>query len=518
MTLANAPEWTKGYRTDLEYTFGLYPFLNPDLLLLGAVLQGVKPPASILSYGPKDERQLVYCELGCGQGLTLNQLAARDPGGKYYGIDYNPNQISNARHFAKAANLTNVTFLEESFADLERVDIPDCDVIVLHGIWSWVSGDMQNHIVSFIRRKLKPGGLCYISYNCAVGRNDDPMRQLLLTMERTSNDKGEARLKESVDAAKALAAAGARYFTQHPVAKTRLDALSDMNPNYIVHEYLNANWKPSYFSEVADAMAEAKLAYVGAVDVAWNRIDLVLPKEAKPFAARMSSVNDLEFLKDLWIGSQFRKDLFSKGRKALTVTEQEALLLPLRFVLLRTRANCALSLTIPVGTGALTPALFEPVFDRLAKGPATGADLAVIAKAQGTTLVNVIQLLLVSGYVALCVDEAAIPRISKSLAGFDEAIAQGVDNGEANYLVSQPGTGAALTLNSLDYFIARATREKVKNRAASCLAHLKKHNQSISQNGVVAADDTKALALIEEKAKLFDQSLSLLISAGLGGH
>jgi tRNA G46 methylase TrmB len=87
MDVNTTPQWTKGYRTDQEYAFGLFPILYPDLLLLCAVLQGARPSAAILSGGRTDKRGLVYYELGCGQGLTLNLMAARDPGGSYFGID-----------------------------------------------------------------------------------------------------------------------------------------------------------------------------------------------------------------------------------------------------------------------------------------------------------------------------------------------------------------------------------------------------------------------------------------------
>jgi hypothetical protein len=39
----------------------------------------------------------------------------------------------------------------------------------LHGIWSWVSEDNRQIILDFIDRKLKPGGVLYLSYNTQPG-------------------------------------------------------------------------------------------------------------------------------------------------------------------------------------------------------------------------------------------------------------------------------------------------------------------------------------------------------------
>jgi len=43
--------------------------------------------------------------------------------------------------------------------------LPDFDYIGLHGIWSWISDENRQVIVDFIRKKLKVGGVLYISYN-----------------------------------------------------------------------------------------------------------------------------------------------------------------------------------------------------------------------------------------------------------------------------------------------------------------------------------------------------------------
>ena len=59
---------------------------------------------------------------------------------------------------------------DEAFADFcKRGDLPEFDYIGLHGIWSWISDGNRAVIVDFIRRKLKVGGVLYISYNTQPG-------------------------------------------------------------------------------------------------------------------------------------------------------------------------------------------------------------------------------------------------------------------------------------------------------------------------------------------------------------
>jgi SAM-dependent methyltransferase len=58
---------------------------------------------------------------------------------------------------------------DESFAEFASRDLPEFDYIGLHGIWSWISDENRAVIVDFIRRKLKVGGVLYISYNTLPG-------------------------------------------------------------------------------------------------------------------------------------------------------------------------------------------------------------------------------------------------------------------------------------------------------------------------------------------------------------
>ena len=112
------------------------------MLLLTCVLQGMQPPAEVVATGPA-ARQLAYCDLGSGQGITVNLMAARDPHGRYFGIDYNPAQIGNARTFADAAGLDNIEFIEDSFGNLDKHDLPDFDIVCIHGIISWVKPEIR---------------------------------------------------------------------------------------------------------------------------------------------------------------------------------------------------------------------------------------------------------------------------------------------------------------------------------------------------------------------------------------
>ena len=146
-------DWTAGYVADIGYTYGYYAELNPLRLKLPFLSAGLAIPAITTA-----------CELGFGQGLSTNIHAAASAT-SWHGTDFNPGQAAFAQELA-AISGANVRLRDDAFADFaQRSDLPDFDYIGVHGIWSWISDDNRSVMVDFIKRKLKVGGVLYISYN-----------------------------------------------------------------------------------------------------------------------------------------------------------------------------------------------------------------------------------------------------------------------------------------------------------------------------------------------------------------
>ena len=73
-----------------------------------------------------------------------------------------------------------------------RDDLPEFDIIALHGIWSWISDENRAVIVELARRKLAVGGMLYISYNCTPGWSPVlPLRHLLTLHAELAGSDGK---------------------------------------------------------------------------------------------------------------------------------------------------------------------------------------------------------------------------------------------------------------------------------------------------------------------------------------
>src|SRR5262245_49145134 len=149
----------EGYPTEIDYTFGYYRVLSPTFLRLVTLNRCVPFPS---------RRPLRYLELGYGNGVSLNIHAAASPG-EYWGTDVNPSHAAFANKLAEVSG-SRVHTLSLPFADLQdHSELPDFDVIVAHGVWSWISDSNRRAIVQLLRKKLVDGGIFFISYNALPG-------------------------------------------------------------------------------------------------------------------------------------------------------------------------------------------------------------------------------------------------------------------------------------------------------------------------------------------------------------
>lgn len=150
-----------GYIQDVPYTWSFFNYQAPVHLSYVAQVNGF--PVRPL------DKPFTYCDLGCGNGVTVNLLADALPQGDFHGIDINPEHILNASSYAKNAGLTNAIFIENSFEDYLRNNPQKFDFITLHGIYSWVNAEVRQQVRDVIDQTLNPGGLVYVSYNALPG-------------------------------------------------------------------------------------------------------------------------------------------------------------------------------------------------------------------------------------------------------------------------------------------------------------------------------------------------------------
>lgn len=345
------------YIPDIVYTLGYYGVINPVSIRFALLVRGVVPCES--------QRVL---ELGYGQGLSLVIHGAAGDG-EHWGIDFNAAHAATAQDLVAAAG-GGIHALEASFQEmLARDDIPQFDVITLHGIYSWVSPENRHAIVEILRRHLSPGGACYISYNCWPGwAASTPLRHLFKLHASTVGASRSflQQIQDSLAFAGTVEAAGARYFKTVPEASRRLKQLAGKDRRYLAHEFLNSEWTPMPFDRVADDLRAAKLDFACSAHLLDQVDSLNLTKAMRELLAGIEQPILRETVRDFCVNQQFRRDLFVRGLRPLNAFEFETRMLHERVVLIAAPDEVSLEVQTGLGKAKLDKAVYTPLIETLA--------------------------------------------------------------------------------------------------------------------------------------------------------
>lgn len=403
-------------------------------------------------------------ELACGRGYSANLLAANYPQSQFYANDFNPSHIIEAKTLAEAAGTRNVHFFDDSFEEFINQDLPNFDFIVLHGIYSWISPKNRQTIVDFIRKKLNVGGLVYISYNALPGwAAAMPMQALMLRHGQLSSEPILNRIKDSLNFTEQLLEANANYFVQNPILKNRFERLKEQNPNYLAHEYFNEEWNSFYFDEVAKELEVGKLNFIGSAHFS-DHIDAVnLTAAAQTQLAQINDPIFREVVRDFFVNTQFRRDLFARGQLLLTSQEQIKNLQNTRFALLVSVTNIKFEHQFPLGEVKLQEEIYGPICTTLATGSLTFGELQNNPQTKHISLNSLYQALIILigiGYIHPAVNETIRKQRQKSTDAFNSAVKMKAFYGdEMNYLAS-PLIGTGIAVNRLEQLLLLAKSRK----------------------------------------------------------
>lgn len=455
--------WGAGYVVDVDYTHGFYNELTPSFLNFFALFHGVKAPE-------KDAGPLTYCELGCGYGYTANILAAANPHIQFYANDFHPNHISGARALAKSAKLKNIRFYEDSFEEfLGRDDLPSFDYITLHGIYSWVSEENRKFIVEFIRKKLKLGGIVYISYNSMPGWAPVmPLRRLLGEYDQLQGtaDGFLDRVTSSVQFAAKLKSIKALYFENNPKVGIRLEQFQSQSSRYLAHELFGTESKPFYFSDLMGEMSHAKLTWIGTANVYEAIDDLHLTEEQKDLLANIKNVAVRETLRDYLADQQFRRDIFIKGPTALSPTLAKQKWLDTRFIFLWREGDLPQSITGRNFKANFNLDIYTPLIEALRRGPCSLRQLMSdpsLSKFELKAVIELLKYMVALGICYPCLDQEGYDERKLSTDAFNEAIARKAYYGNGLGYVASPVLGSGIALEASNQMLWLAFHKEAKD-------------------------------------------------------
>jgi len=491
--------WTAGYMTDIEYVHAYCTELNP-----------LKQRLALLVSGLAASEPSVACELGFGQGLTVNIHAATSSL-EWWGTDFNPVQAGFARQLTNLAG-SGAKLFDQSFAEFcSRPDLPDFDIIGLHGIWSWISDENRTVLVDFIRRRLKTGGVLYISYNTFPGwAAFAPVQHLIKRYNDVMSAPGQGvvpRIESAIAFAERILGTDPLYLRTSPKVSESLNQFKDGNRRYLAHEFFNAIWSPSHVADMANWLEPTRCDFACSA----NFLDQIDALNLKPNQLELlTGIPDPMFretIRDFLTNQRFRRDYWVKGARRLPRLEQAERLRAERVILTSLRSD--IPLTIAGARYKVPEAVYGPVLDALADHrPRALAEIEQALRGRDTGFAELLKAVMIAvgaGHLQPAQDER---RAEEAKPCTDRLNALLLDkargDAEIGFLAS-PVTGGAVAVSRIDQLLLLAGRTGIDDpgsRAAFVWSVIRQQGERLSKEGIVieAAEDSLAELTLQAQA------------------
>lgn len=337
---------------------------------------------------------------------------------EWHGTDFISTQAGFAKELADSSG-AGLNLYDDSFAEFaNRTDLPDFDYIGLHGIWSWISDENRSIIVNFIHKKLKIGGVLYLSYNTMPGWAAFAPMQHLFRLHNDHNGRpGESlvtRIDEAIVFVDKLLDTIPEYAKANPLIKEKVQKLKDQNRNYLAHEYFNQNWNPMHFKETLNWLKKAKLDYACSANYLHHIDALNLTTEQVEFLNHINDVMFRQSVKDFMVNQGFRKDYWVKGARRLSVMEQTEGIRQQKVILTTNRMDVCLNISGALGEASMSETIYNPILNVLADNkPKTIAQIELAVNDKGIKwpqITEAIMVLASAGYVAAVQEDALISK------------------------------------------------------------------------------------------------------------
>jgi trans-aconitate methyltransferase len=491
-------QWSDGYVSDIPYSAGFYSKQMPSLLDSVLLVRGIEPP--VASGTP-----FTYCELGCGMGETAMVVAATYPQAQVWAFDFMPGHIARAQMVARSCGLDNLHIEERSFAQLTAPDAPEMplfDYVTVHGVWSWVAPEHQNHIVRFLERHVRPGGLVYVTYNAMPAWSERVSLQRLLRVAASLDPRrSDLKILRALGFAEQVAKAGGYVQAAAVERLQKIKIANSGTTTYLAHEYLNEHWKPVYQIEVAAALAEAKLEYVASAEMVENFPKICLTGEQLAIVDQVPA-HLREFMQDYFMPRPLRQDVFVRGSRPIFDRRRMARLRQQRLTCVEPPSAVRFEVDVPLGKAGLHQRFYGPAFKALGEGIVTVGDLIDLPEAKGhsATPEEVLGMTIASHQVLPAPNDTTASALARVRAFNIAHIRVCADEGHTAIVLAGAAIGSAVSINlreALGYeVLATGAAPDVESMSQAALSLLKERGDRLRHEDKDIDDDGETLKIL----------------------
>lgn len=259
-------------------------------------------------------------DVGCGIGANTHSMAAMFPNAEFVGLDLASSQIAIAQDIALKAGLINTRWICGDVMQPQE-EWGDFDVIILHGLVSWVPRQVREACWSLCRNHLRDGGIALVSFNTYPGwHSKQVLREalqaadLMLCKERDAEP--QARLKEAMDLVTDWMSKVPRESVYGKTLRDEMQRVQHSEVDYLLHEFFEPVNEPILFRDLHKQLEASGLRFVNESDWTSQR---VVENEAD-FSAQLEGTMsrvEIEQTVDFLLGRRFRSSLFCRAENEL---------------------------------------------------------------------------------------------------------------------------------------------------------------------------------------------------------
>lgn len=304
---------------DLSYPNDAYFVCDPASLVANARLHisrlGLDIKSLCASHMGDNFSNLRILEIGCALGGNIIPLAAKYPNMECVGVDLSVSQIEKAQQDAIALQLNNIEFYAASILEVE-LEAVSFDIIIAHGVLSWVDRDTANAILARSGELLKEQGLLYVSYNVLPGWYQEKAIRDMMEFHIADTNSPNA---EIVKAREILSISAQLATDKHYQANLRDEQkiIQQVPDAYLYHDYLETFNEPYYLKEVVQLAQQAEFNYLGDCDLSSystsDQIHSFIYKQTHIGGELPRHVIDEQY-QDFLTNRRFRQSIFIKGK------------------------------------------------------------------------------------------------------------------------------------------------------------------------------------------------------------
>lgn len=255
-----------------------HPQTHPDHLSAIGMLFGMEP-------APVERCRLL--EVGCANGTNLVPMAWSLPNSQFLGIDLAQNPVVTGNRMIADLNLKNVRLCQKSILQLTK-QAGTFDYIIAHGVFSWVTPDIQKHLLSICRECLAPQGIAFVSYNTYPGAHLRQMTRDMMRFHTRGFDAPEEKIRQATALLRFLAEGAQVPNDYGRWLKSEWNQMLSKDTAFIYHDDL-AEWnQPFYFVQFMEQAFKYELQYLGEADF-FEMTDQVFTSETRQALEQIAS-------------------------------------------------------------------------------------------------------------------------------------------------------------------------------------------------------------------------------------